>query len=370
MASRLNTTQYFMTAVWAMGSLLALWLSASLNTPLMQRRDIRSPGSSTALRNASPLVLFSTVALGGFRGIMTDLLWLRMLRLQDDGRYFEVLQLSDWITALEPDCVEIWSFQSWNMAYNITEMMTSNEDRWRWVENGLELLRRQGLRDNPNEPQIYWQIGWMFQHKLASSYDPAHRYYRMKLAQQMEQILGGGTLPPESAFPLPLAHRMNEAFAMDPRVMRDADSMFGALDWRLPESHALYWAMQARRHAANNDDLNFDRMLYRNMVALFLRGTLTYDARAGVYDTAPDFSRFPQVAQIFETIIRTHPEDDFHGIYQGFLHMAVRRLQEGGRTDDARAAFERIRQRFPSSLARSPTFEEYIASPQSPADNP
>ena len=36
-----------------------------------------------------PMVAFTTVALGGFRGILADLLWLRAGALQEDGKYFE-----------------------------------------------------------------------------------------------------------------------------------------------------------------------------------------------------------------------------------------------------------------------------------------
>ena len=42
------------------------------------------------VEGAPPLVAFTTVALGGFRGIIADFLWFRAMALQDEGKYFDV----------------------------------------------------------------------------------------------------------------------------------------------------------------------------------------------------------------------------------------------------------------------------------------
>ena len=72
------------------------------------------------LENAPPMLAFSTVALGGFRGIIANLLWMRANRLQVDGKYFELVQLSDWITKLQPNFTHVWKHLAWNMSYNIS----------------------------------------------------------------------------------------------------------------------------------------------------------------------------------------------------------------------------------------------------------
>ena len=50
------------------------------------------------IKNAPPVVVFTTVALGSFRGLVADLLWLRAGALQEKGNYFEMVQLARWIT--------------------------------------------------------------------------------------------------------------------------------------------------------------------------------------------------------------------------------------------------------------------------------
>ncbi|MBK8000264.1 MAG: hypothetical protein IPK15_16470 [Verrucomicrobia bacterium] len=60
------------------------------------------------LENAPPVLAFTTVALGGFRGLIANALWVRANDLQMEDKYFEQVQLADWITKLEPTFVQVW----------------------------------------------------------------------------------------------------------------------------------------------------------------------------------------------------------------------------------------------------------------------
>ena len=62
------------------------------------------------LENAPPMVVLTTVALGGFRGLVADWLWLRSNRMQEQGNYFEMVQLASWITKLQPRYPQVWVF--------------------------------------------------------------------------------------------------------------------------------------------------------------------------------------------------------------------------------------------------------------------
>jgi hypothetical protein len=57
--------------------------------------------------NAPPVLAFTTVALGGFRGIIASVLWIRANELQNSGKYFEMVQLADWITKLQPTFTQV-----------------------------------------------------------------------------------------------------------------------------------------------------------------------------------------------------------------------------------------------------------------------
>ena len=52
--------------------------------------------------NAPPSLAFATVAMGAFRGLVVDILWMRADRLKDEGHFFDAKQLAEWITILQP----------------------------------------------------------------------------------------------------------------------------------------------------------------------------------------------------------------------------------------------------------------------------
>ena len=128
------------------------------------------------VEGAPPLVAFTTVALGGFRGIIADFLWFRAMALQDEGKYFEMVQLASWIMKLQPKSTATAAYLGWNMAYNISVTYSMPEDRWRWVNKGIDLYH-EALQYNPNDPVLYKELGWIYQHKLGNILDDAQRYY-------------------------------------------------------------------------------------------------------------------------------------------------------------------------------------------------
>src|ERR1035441_4541079 len=107
----------------------AALLAGSGRVELSLNRDREQLGLtiSEPLQNAPPLLAFTTVALGGFRGLISNFLWIRSNDLQQDDKYFEAAQLADWITDLEPHFSQVWVFQAWNMAYNISVKFKENK---------------------------------------------------------------------------------------------------------------------------------------------------------------------------------------------------------------------------------------------------
>ena len=121
---------------------------------------------TAVLQNAPPMLAFTTVALGSFRGLISNFLWSRANDLQQDGKYFEAAQLASWITDLEPHFTQVWIFQGWNMSYNISVKFKENApgdytDRWRWVQRGVALMRDEGLKFNPDDVLLYRELALM-----------------------------------------------------------------------------------------------------------------------------------------------------------------------------------------------------------------
>ena len=166
-------------------------------------------------------------ALGGLRSIAAEVVWFRADRLQEEGRYVELAQLASALTLMEPHTPEVWSYAAWNLAYNVSVMMATHEDRWRWVEAGLRLLRDEGLRLNPKSAELYRELAWMFELKLGASIDDASPIYREKWREKVEDVRARGAW---------------DELRMDPAFMKAIERVTGFDDWTDPQLSAIYWA--------------------------------------------------------------------------------------------------------------------------------
>ena len=147
------------------------------------------------LENATPSLAFATVALGAFRGLVVDVLWMRADQLKEQGKFFDAKQLAEWITLLQPRFAAVWDFHAWNMAYNISVEIPASrpQERWHWVKNGYELLRDKGIEKNPHNIALYRSLAWIFQHKIGGVTDDVHTYYKLQLYNAMKPLIGPQT---------------------------------------------------------------------------------------------------------------------------------------------------------------------------------
>ncbi len=153
---------------------------------LKQEHELVVQGNAT---NLTPTMAFTTGALGAFRGLIADVLFLRMEYLKEQEKYFEINELGHLIVQLQPDMPQAIAFIAWNMAYNISVKFTSPRDRWRWVQRGIEVIRDHAVEQNIRDPLVYHQLSWLYQHKVGHMLDDANKYYKGQLALQMIQVL-------------------------------------------------------------------------------------------------------------------------------------------------------------------------------------
>ena len=220
-----------------------------------------SVGLQFALRAVRPasapaMTEGALAALGGIRSIIAEVVWFRADRLQDEGRYVELAQLASTLSYLEPHTPEVWSYAAWNLAYNISVMMPTHEDRWRWVNAAIVLLRDKGLVINPTESELYRELAWLFELKLGTNLDAAAPVYRAKWREIVEDVA-----------------RRNawEEIRMDRRVMDEVTKAYGLSDVADPMFSAVYWAHIGRVVSKNKDDLAFLNEIIRQSCAIYRR---------------------------------------------------------------------------------------------------
>jgi hypothetical protein len=155
-----------------------------------QREAMGMSATIKDINDMPPEIAFSNVALGGFRGLAVDYFWVRAEMLKQEGRLYEANQLAHWICTLQPRFVKVWSFQAWNLAWNISVLTQTFKERWNWVYNGIKLLRDEGIKYNPKAISLYRELGWIFFFKMGDFMDDYHLGYKRQWAWDMYRVLG------------------------------------------------------------------------------------------------------------------------------------------------------------------------------------
>lgn len=169
---------------------LFLAAAAGLQRPINRQRDELQLVMNREIRNVPPKYAWITAMAGSFRGLAIDLLWMRSEKLKEEGKYYELEQIGRWICALQPRFAAVWSYQAWNMSYNISVATHTPEERWRWVYNGIRLLRDQGIPNNPQVIGLYKELSWIIFHKVGGIADDMQWYYKREWAAIFENLLG------------------------------------------------------------------------------------------------------------------------------------------------------------------------------------
>lgn len=106
-----------------------------------------------------------TLLLGGLRGLVTDLLWLRATGAKERGRFYESVALFELISRVQPRFAQVWKFMAHDLAYNIA-VEVGEQERWNWFQAGIEAINR-GARRNPRSVDLLRFHAWIFFHKGA-----------------------------------------------------------------------------------------------------------------------------------------------------------------------------------------------------------
>ena len=324
-----------------------LLILAGLAVGIPAERALRSFRAATATdASGTSWVRYIMVGFGGFRGVVSEVLWLRAADLQEEGRYFELIQLADWITALDPRADEAWVFNAWNLSYNIPAMLPDPNARLSWVRAGISLLADKAIPANPATPRLYRELGWLYQNKIGSPDDSAHKTYKLALAREFanrEDVIGDA---PDAR--------------LDKSVVAEIESAVGPLDWRLAPSHAVYWAWRGLKCATEKgfEREALRRMVRQNLVTLVTDGKFTGDIDGGTFSTAPDYDIVNGLVAFCEETLAEDPTEN--RIYSLTLSRLIETLARAGRDDDCRRLYTRLSELLDSQNIPVPPFADVI----------
>lgn len=323
------------------------------------------------LENAPPALAFTTVALGGFRGMIANALWIRASDLKEQEKFFELIQLAHWIGQLQPRFSDVWSFQAWNLAYNVSVKFPDDESRWKWVREGISLLRDEGLRYNPDKAELYHHLGHIFRHKLADSQDSAHNYYKRMWKDEMETILGplyatptpdwDELIKPSSPESRERDRRLREVYKLDPEAMKAVDDEYGPLEWRLPESHAIYWAWFGLNYAHGSRLIDLRRVVYHGLQTAVRRGHIV-EYVDGVYEYLPNLRLLDSANKAYLDMRQqdTAVKSNIATAHGNFLLHAITLLDGTGMQKLARRYFDYVKKEMPQVAKEYEDYDDLI----------
>lgn len=138
------------------------------------------------LDNFDPSERVPVLLLGGFRSIAIDLLWVRSIARHQEKKYYETMAINNLIVKLQPDFPNVWTFQAWNMAYNIAHEWKAPENKWKWIKAGL-IFAKKGAEKNPTSADIAFEVGFMYFHLFRNVRFRHADYYKQQLKKELNE---------------------------------------------------------------------------------------------------------------------------------------------------------------------------------------
>ncbi len=272
-----------------------------LNPILKESDDARLRYTDVSIEGAPPIVALGT-AIGALRGLIVDYLWIKINLMKQKGLFYEVMADADLITKLQPRFGQVWSFHGHNMAYNVSVMTDTPEERWAWVKAGIDLVRNKGLRHNPNDLQLYKELAFWFSHKLDGYSDDAHFHYKREMAKNWHLLLG----PPPFDYDQRLAWM--KAVADAPRTLSQLEREYPRVRVVIDELTEGLKGFEKRNQFALNQDFLRNCGMWRasktSMYAKALELETAFKANDPIYKTMDEVLGDPENAEAVAALER------------------------------------------------------------------
>lgn len=134
---------------------------------LSQKRQQYDLGEAT-LGKVDPSSSAMNLLLLGLRGPAATVLQLKAIDYQERKQWAKLRATVDSIIMLQPHYVQIWKFQGWNLAYNVSREWDKVDDRFYWVKEGIKFLIL-GTNRNQTVPILFHDVGEFVQSKMGVS---------------------------------------------------------------------------------------------------------------------------------------------------------------------------------------------------------
>ena len=369
-----------------------------------------------------PSLALTTIALGPLRGLIANALWWRVSEQQEGGNYFEIIQLADWITAMQPDNPRVWTFQAWNMAYNVAYEFPDANSKWKWIYRAYRLLVFEALKYNRGNNEIRKETARIFLDRIGSAVDPGAPEFKKRWAELVVKYIPGGSraelklisfapqneqslrkffeldkiLAEAEKLGLNLLDRdtfysyqkwtdkdkkklsdmpgyeksmviidsfirargLRDELGLDPKRMLYIDVEYGPFDWRLFQAHVVYWDAKGSFREFLDAPAPEQVMIRQAMTSSFLDGKLLFQPEYGVFVTTGNFKIVGKLHDYYEYMMIHGYSKQIDALHKSFLEQAAAILYTFNQIDAAKEVFEHYKEGYAN---KDLDFETYIS---------
>lgn len=137
----------------------------------------------------------------GFRKVAANFIWLQVDRYWHQGMMYRMIPLMRTCVALDPNFIDAYLLGAWHLAYNATAQMPDTPQPLKKWSNkyktclgeketlyylGVDFLR-DGIRHNPREYKLYFDLGFAIYKNKLNDYPNAVRYLTEAVRQPHER---------------------------------------------------------------------------------------------------------------------------------------------------------------------------------------
>lgn len=139
-----------------MGLLIPLFLLvAVLQKNLDPERNRYQPGKVTNIEIGTQFVAATLI---GLKEVVAGLLWVRADEFFHTGNYAAVIPIVRIVTWLDPHQIDVYDTGAWHLSYNFTDSQERSDRRY--IPASKALLR-EGITNNPDIYDLYFDLGWL-----------------------------------------------------------------------------------------------------------------------------------------------------------------------------------------------------------------
>jgi hypothetical protein len=404
--------------------ILLLLACLFLNQKFLISPYVERPNGKTVTGNLPPALALTTVALGPLRGLIANGLWWRIIEQQDEGNFFEIIQLADWITVLQPRNAKVWTYQAWNMCYNVAYEFPDPESRWKWIYRAIKLLTGKALGYNPDNRVIKKEIARIYFERIGQTVDKGSNVFQRNWADMIAKFLPNGSQdelkqlaeapetqaelrkdpaidkllkkaadlklklldpkdfynyenwtdeqkkliggkPGQNAEMLKIdaflkAKGLEREAGVNPRRMLYIDEQYGPFDWRLYQAYAVYWAATGSFEEYTSKKFTSQPMIRQAMQQSFLNGTLIFDPQAGIFVTTNNFRIIGKLHDYYDYQMEHFYTKEADDIHKRFLEQAAAILYTFNKIEAAKEVFGHYKEDY-SDKDGGLDFDTFIA---------